>query len=78
MTRSEFFLAVLDEFGDTQGRALVRELVLGDLGHYTAEAALDDGVAPKQVWAALCEAMGVPCERQHGVGQRQPLRDTPS
>ena len=56
----------------------MRELVLGDLGHYTAEAALDDGVAPKQVWAALCEAMGVPRERHHGVGQRQPLHDTPS
>jgi len=29
VTRSEFFLAVRDEFGDTQGRALVREMVLG-------------------------------------------------
>jgi hypothetical protein len=26
----------------------------------------------------LCEAMGVPRERHHGVGQRQPLHDTPS
>ncbi len=78
MTRSEFFLAVLDEFGDAQGRSLVRELVLGDLGHHTAEVALDDGIAPKQVWAALCDAMGVPRERRHGVGQGQPLHDTPS
>jgi hypothetical protein len=78
VTRSEFFLAVRDEFGDTQGRALVREMVLGALGHRSADEALRDGVAPKTVWSALCEEMGVPAVRQYGVGQRQPIGDTPN
>lgn len=68
MTRSEFFLAVQDEFGDVQGRALMRDLVLGSLGGVTAEQALNDGVAAKSVWNALCEAMDVPTLRRHGVG----------
>ena len=68
MTRSEFLLAVQDEFGDVQGRALMRDLVLGSLGGVTAEQALNDGVAAKSVWNALCEAMDVPTLRRHGVG----------
>lgn len=68
MTRSEFLLAVQDEFGDVQGRALMRDLVLGSLGGVTAEQALNDGVAAKSVWKALCEAMDVPTMRRHGVG----------
>ncbi|MDA8579467.1 DUF3046 domain-containing protein [Pontimonas sp.] len=77
MTRSEFHLAVADEFGDTQGRALVRDLILSPLGHRSAHDALEDGVMPKVVWAALCEAMHVPVSRRHGVGHRQPIGDTP-
>ena len=78
MTRSEFHLAVADEFGDTQGRALVRDLILSPLGHRSAHDALEEGVAPKRVWAALCEAMQVPVSRRHGVGHRQPIGDTPA
>lgn len=78
MTRSEFHLAVADEFGDSQGRALVREMVLSPLGHRSAHDALEDGALPKDVWAALCDAMQVPISRRHGVGHRQPVGDTPA
>lgn len=77
MTHSEFFIAVDDEFGTFQGRALIRDLVMDSLGHRTAQQALDAGVAPKSVWLALCGAMQVPLNRQHGVGLSEPLADTP-
>ncbi len=72
MTRSEFLRAVHDEFGDVQGRALMRDLVLGGLGGVSAEVALERGVAAREVWAALCEAMDVPQMRRHGVGLAHP------
>jgi len=50
----------------------MRDLVLGSLNGLTAQAALDQGVAAKAVWQALCEAMDVPVSRQHGVGLAQP------
>ena len=78
MTRSEFFLAVVEEFGERQGRTLVRDLALDNLDDRSAQQALEDGVTPKTVWAALCEAMQVPASRQHGVGTRTPVGDTPS
>jgi hypothetical protein len=72
VTRSEFLIAVRDEFGEVQGRALMRDLVLGSLEGLTAQAALDQGIPAKTVWQALCEAMDVPVARQHGVGIAQP------
>lgn len=78
MTRSEFFRALDDEFGPTQGRALIRDLVVSQLGHRSGLQALDDGVAPKDVWWALCEAMDVPLARRHGAGRPDPVSDTPT
>jgi hypothetical protein len=78
VTRSEFFIAVDDEFGAPQGRALLRDLVVDSLGHLTALQALERGTSPRTVWLALCAAMDVPVARQHGVGLAQPLSDTPA
>lgn len=78
MTRSEFFFAVDEEFGVSQGRTLLRDLVLSDLGNITAASALEEGVAPKRVWESLCAAMDVPVRRRHGVGLPAPAGDTPS
>lgn len=78
MTRSEFFLAVDDEFGEVQGRSLLRDLVVSELGDRTAQVALADGVAPKAVWYALCAAMQVPQHRWHGAGLPKPGSDTPA
>ncbi len=75
MTRSEFLIAVRDEFGDVQGRALMRDLVLGGLDGLTAQDALDRGVPAKAVWTALCEAMDVPSARRHGVGLAHPPKN---
>jgi hypothetical protein len=73
MTRSEFLRALGDEFGDVMAHSVSRHVVLGPLGNLTATEALDAGLEPKVVWAALCEAMDVPPNRRHGAGLREPL-----
>ena len=78
VTRSEFFLAVADEFGDVQGRSLLRDLVIDALGHRSALYALEAGELPKKVWFALCAAMQVPENRWHGAGLPTPRADTPA
>jgi hypothetical protein len=61
---SEFWVLVDTEFGPLQGRTLVRDHVLGGLGHRTAERALAEGEDPRQVWRALCEDLHVPPARR--------------
>ncbi len=73
MRRSEFQRAVADEFG-SRGGALISDLVLTPLGDRTAAQALDDGVAPRDVWLALCAEMDVPPTRWHGAGRLEPRR----
>lgn len=71
MRRSEFEFAIQSEFGDF-GRVLLRDLVLTQLGNRTGDEALAAGVAPRDVWLALCEAQDVPPERRHGAGLPKP------
>jgi len=69
---SDFWVLVDGEFGAAQGRALVRDHVVGTLGHRTAEQALAAGVDAREVWFALCDDLQVPPERRWGreEGQR--------
>ena len=72
MKRSEFQFAVDQEFGAGYGGVLVNDLVLGALGGRTAREALAAGVAPREVWLALCDATDVPESRRHGAGRPTP------
>ncbi|WP_353829016.1 DUF3046 domain-containing protein [Agromyces sp. SYSU T0242] len=72
MKRSEFALAVEQEFGPGYGDVVVSDLVLVDLGNRTAREALAAGMPPRDVWSALCAATDVPEERRHGVGRPEP------
>ena len=74
MRLSEFWLAVTDEFGPEYGRVLTSDLVLGEIGGLTAQQGIAKGVAPREIWLALCEAMDVPANRRYGVGQREPKK----
>ena len=74
MRLSEFWLAVSDEFGPEYGRVLTSDLVLGEIGGLTAQQGIAKGVAPREIWLALCEAMDVPAHRRYGVGQREPKK----
>lgn len=67
MRLSEFGRAVEAEFG-ARGDSLVADLALAPLGYRTASVALSEGVAPRDVWMALCAATDVPPSRRHGVG----------
>lgn len=72
MRRSEFQFAVDEEFGPGYGSVVVNDLVLAELGGRTARDALAAGVAPREVWLALCAATDVPESRRHGVGRPVP------
>ncbi len=72
MRLSEFRRAVAEEFGETFGAALTRDLVLGELGDLTSEQAIAAGVPVRDVWRALCRANDVPEIRWHGAGLRRP------
>ena len=74
MRRSEFSVAVVAEFGEAYAPVVTKDVVLHDLGDRTAEQALRDGVAPRDVWLSLCDAQGVPEERRHGAGLPRPRR----
>ena len=63
---SEFWTLVDGEFGAGRGRTLVRDHVLGALGHRTSAEALDAGEDPRTVWFALCDDLDVPQERRWG------------
>jgi len=60
-----------DVLGPVQGRLLLDEMVLGELGGRTGAAALADGVEPRVVWHALCDALGVPESDRWGRDQHR-------
>lgn len=55
-----------DVLGRAQGRILLEELVLDGLGNRTGAVALADGVEPRLVWHALCDALDIPDARRWG------------
>jgi hypothetical protein len=75
MKLSEFRRAIADEFGETYGRILAHDLVIGSLAGRTADQALAAGADAREVWLALCEAMDVPLARRYGAGRPEPKKD---
>ncbi len=63
---SELATLVAEEFGQGYAASLLRSHVLVALGNRTADAALADGIPPRQVWAALCDDFDVPAQRRFG------------
>ncbi len=45
-------------FGATYSRSLAGDLVMSRLDGRTADEALADGVPPREVWEAVCDATG--------------------
>ncbi|MBO3096141.1 DUF3046 domain-containing protein [Cellulomonas dongxiuzhuiae] len=71
MRNRELADLVADVLGPVEGRLLLEELVLGALGDRTGAAALADGVEPRDVWHALCDALGVPESARWGTDQHR-------
>jgi hypothetical protein len=48
------------QFGDVYAASVAKDHVLAGLGGRTVDQALAEGVDPKVVWRAVCEAFEVP------------------
>ena len=48
------------QFGDSYAVSVAKDYVLAGLGSRTVDQALADGVDPKAVWRAVCEAFEIP------------------
>ncbi|MGO1396794.1 MAG: DUF3046 domain-containing protein [Brevibacterium yomogidense] len=55
-----------DEFGRVRASSLHTDLALSTLGSRTPAQAFEAGSGPREVWAAVCDAAGVPEERRLG------------
>ncbi|MGL5867114.1 MAG: DUF3046 domain-containing protein [Dermatophilaceae bacterium] len=66
MRHSRFWELMAEEFGAAYADSLAASQVMAALGGRTAREALDAGIPPREVWAALCDAADVPEERRHG------------
>ncbi|GAA4815937.1 DUF3046 domain-containing protein [Tomitella cavernea] len=63
MRLSEFRELVDGEFGRLTATSMLVDHVLTDLDGRTASQAIEDGVAPREVWRALCKDFDVPRSR---------------
>jgi hypothetical protein len=57
---TEFWSRLEDALGGGYYRAWASQFVMADLGGRTAQEALEAGVPPKQVWAAVWRALELP------------------
>jgi hypothetical protein len=60
MRHTEFWARLEHALGRAYAGAWASQHVMGDLGGRTAQEALDAGVPPKQVWAAVWAALELP------------------
>jgi hypothetical protein len=73
---SEFWSLMDSVFGEAYSRTLARDLALDALESRTCVQALEDGIAPRDVWHAVCDQMDVPVARRDG-GARERLVPPP-
>jgi hypothetical protein len=55
-----FWAQMADQLGATYADSFARDFVISELGSRTVHQALADGVAAKDVWAAVCSALELP------------------
>jgi hypothetical protein len=60
MRHTEFWDRLDNALGPAWSRSWAELFVIGELGSRTAVEALDAGVAPKQVWAAVWRVLELP------------------
>ena len=52
------------EFGEVRADMMARDHVFSSIGGRTVDQALEAGLAPKEIWRAVCDAFEVPLERR--------------
>jgi hypothetical protein len=64
MRHTEFWARMQDALGPTYYRTWARQFVMAELGGRTAQEAIDAGIPPKQVWAAVWNSLGLPATKR--------------
>lgn len=64
MRHTEFWARMEQALGPSYARTWSREHVLAELEGRTVHQALEDGESPKQVWAAVWRALGLPASER--------------
>jgi hypothetical protein len=63
--RLTYFRELMEaEFGPARATALAHDHVFTELGGLTVNQALEQGVDPRDIWLAVCEAYDVPPARR--------------
>jgi hypothetical protein len=57
-----FWQKMRAQFGDTYAASVAKDFVLACLGGRTVDQALAEGIEPKTIWRAVCEAFEIPEE----------------
>ncbi|MGH3344873.1 MAG: DUF3046 domain-containing protein [Carbonactinosporaceae bacterium] len=63
MRLTEFWRRMTEQFGPAYADSFARDFVLRELGGRTVHQALEQGEDARDVWRAVCEAVGGP---EHG------------
>jgi len=61
---TEFWSRMDDALGESYARIWADQFVMAELGGRTASQALDAGIPPKTVWAAVWRALGLPASER--------------
>ncbi len=64
MRHTEFWERLDHALGTASSRSWASFFVMSELGDRTAQEALDAGVPPKQVWAAVWSALALPASER--------------
>ena len=64
MRHTEFWARLEAALGPAYYRVWAEQFVMADLDRRTAKEALDAGVPPKQVWAAVWRALELPASER--------------
>jgi Protein of unknown function (DUF3046) len=64
MRLTDFWKKMNGQFGPAYADSFASDYVMSELGGRTVREALDAGWEAKDVWRAVCAAVGVPASRQ--------------
>ena len=64
MRHTEFWARLEEALGPGYHHVWASQFVMAELGGRTAQEALDAGVAPKDVWAAVWRALELPARQR--------------
>lgn len=71
MRNTLYWVLMNEEFGEARAASLHTDLALSSLQSRTADQCFDAGIEPRDIWIAVCDAMGVPEGRRLGKEKKQ-------